>query len=109
MQDSPSARQASELAHQIAGEPGDVASSLLWVGKSYAAIGETGPAKVAWLEASNADPTGSYSVRAADLMEARAMFDAGGVPNFDVDLDTERREAETWLWATFPFAARRRR
>ncbi|OGO70230.1 MAG: hypothetical protein A2Z37_07385, partial [Chloroflexi bacterium RBG_19FT_COMBO_62_14] len=104
IQDYPRARQAFELAHQIAGEPGDVASSLLWVGKSYAAVGETGAAKVAWLEASNADPTGYYSVRASDLMEGRAMFDAGGVPNFEVDLDAERREAETWLRATFPIA-----
>ncbi|HLC03231.1 MAG TPA: tetratricopeptide repeat protein [Anaerolineales bacterium] len=96
------ARGAFELAQGIAGEPGETASALLWIGKSYRAAGDTASAKQAWLEASAADPTGYYSLRATDLLEARQMFDSGGVPDFNVDLDSERVQAEAWLRNAFP-------
>lgn len=99
--DPDQARRAFELARGIAGEPGETASALLWIGKSDWAAGDTAAAKQAWLEASVADPTGYYSVRAADLLDNRPMFDSGGLPDFNVDLDSERVQAETWLRATF--------
>jgi soluble lytic murein transglycosylase len=95
------ARQAFELAQQLAAEPGDTARAELWVGKSYMATGDAAAAEQAWLQAAAADPTGYYSVRAGDLVDGRPMFDAGGVPDFNVDLDAERRQAEAWLRATF--------
>ncbi len=95
------ARQAFELARQIAGEPGDTARAALWIGKAYQATGDAASARQSWLEATAADPTGYYSVRAADLVDGRPMFDAGGMPDFNVDLDAERVQASAWLRDTF--------
>jgi soluble lytic murein transglycosylase len=96
------ARQAFELARQIANAPGDTARAALWIGKVYQAAGDAASARESWLEAAAADPTGYYSVRAADLVDGRQMFDAGGVPDFNVDLEAERLQAEAWLRDTFP-------
>jgi soluble lytic murein transglycosylase len=95
------ARLAFEQAKEIATEPGDTARAELWIGKIDEAKGDAAAARGSWLEAAAADPTGYYSDRAADLVDDRAMFDAGGVPDFNVDLEAERLQAEAWLRDTF--------
>lgn len=85
----------------LATEPADRARSLLWVGKTYAAVNDKGNAASAWEQAQAADPSGYYSLRARDLLENRAPFAAPPSMNLKVDINAERKEAAAWLRIKF--------
>ncbi len=93
---------AFQSALSVATESDQRASSQLWMGKILAAQGDTLAAQEAWQSAAAADPTGYYSIRAEDMLAARAPFEPIGVYGFTTDSEAERREAEVWLRATFP-------
>jgi len=93
--------QTAETASQ---DPADRAAALLWLGKSRQALGDSTGAGDAWRAAEAADPTGYYSLRAADLLAGRAPFQSLGVFDFTTDADAERAEAEAWLRSTFTVA-----
>jgi soluble lytic murein transglycosylase len=85
----------------MAADSGELARAKFWVGKTYEAQGAQDAARQAWDEAAQADPTGYYSVRAADVLAGRLPFQAAGLPAFTVDAEAERAEAEAWLRSTF--------
>ncbi len=99
--DQAGARSAFELAESLAADSGERARALFWIGKTYAAQGAQDAARQAWESAAAADPTGYYSVRAADVLAGRLPFQAQGVPSYTVDSEGERAEAEAWLRRTF--------
>jgi len=99
--DQAGARAAFELAESLAADSGETARARFWIGKTYFAQGAQDAAHQAWESAAAADPTGYYSVRAADVLAGRAPFQASGLPSFAVDLDAEREQAEAWLRQTF--------
>ena len=99
--DQAGARSALELAESLAADTGERARALFWIGKTYAAQGAQDAARQAWESAAAADPTGYYSVRAADVLAGRSPFQPQGVPSYTVDSEAERAEAEAWLRRTF--------
>ncbi len=100
-QDLAGARTAFELSETMAADSGELARAKFWVGKTYEAQGAQDAARQAWDEAAEADPTGYYSVRAADVLAGRLPFQAAGLPDFTLDAEAERAEAEAWLRSTF--------
>lgn len=90
--------QASEA---VARDSGQRAAAMLWIGKTRQALGDAGGAQEAWRAAEGADPTGYYSLRAADLLAGRPAFQSAGVFDFNVQAQAERAEAEAWLRSTF--------
>jgi soluble lytic murein transglycosylase len=99
--DQARARAVFEQALVLAADSGQRAQSLFWIGKTYAAQGADDPARQSWERAAAADPTGYYSVRAAQVLAGRPPFASTSLPNFSVDLETERAEAEGWLRSAF--------
>jgi soluble lytic murein transglycosylase len=79
----------------------DEASAELWIGKTQQAGGDPQAAEAAWNRAVEADPTGYYSVRAAELLVGRPVFEGSGAFDFTFDQVAERFEAEQWLRQTF--------
>jgi soluble lytic murein transglycosylase len=104
LQTHASAELAFHTAETMAIDPGDRAAALVWVGKARKAQGNDGGAAEAWQAAAEADPTGYYSLRAADLLAGRTPFQSPGIPEFLTDAQTERAEAENWLRSTFTLA-----
>ena len=96
-----SAFQSAEAAAQDSGQR---AAALLWIGKSKQALGDAGGAQGAWQSAEVADPTGYYSLRAADLLAGRSAFQSAGVFDFSADVQAEQAEAEAWLRTSFTLA-----
>jgi soluble lytic murein transglycosylase len=99
-----SAESAFHTAETMATDPGDRAAALVWVGKAQQAQGNASGAAEAWQAAAEADPTGYYSLRAADLLAGRTPFQSPGISDFVTDAAAERTEAETWLRSTFTLA-----
>ena len=85
----------------LATDPEDQAAALLWVGKTYAAEGNTTDAQRSYEQAALRDPTGYYSERAKELVIGLAPFESTPVYNLEYDLNAERPAAETWLRSTF--------
>ena len=90
-------RRSLELAATTA----QSARAYLWIGKTLQAREDNERAHTAWEAASNADPTGYYSLRAEHLLEGAPAFEDSGVFDFSTDLEAERRAAEEWMRATF--------
>ena len=90
-----------EIALASASTPSQRAASLLWKGKALSTLGEDEQASLQWQAAAEADPTGYYSVRAADMLAGVRPFEAVGLFDFSTDPQEERRAAEIWLRSTF--------
>ncbi|GMR11594.1 MAG: transglycosylase SLT domain-containing protein [Anaerolineae bacterium] len=85
----------------LAANTAQIARANLWIGKTLLAREDIEEANTAWEAASNADPTGYYSLRAEHLLEGAPAFEDSGVFSFSTDLEAERRLAEEWMRATF--------
>ncbi len=82
----------------------DKSRALLWIGKSYKALGEANGANDAWREGQNLDPGGYYSERARDMLADLAPFASTPTSNYQVDLARERADADIWMRLTFNLA-----
>jgi soluble lytic murein transglycosylase len=83
----------------------DQARGYLWIGKAQQKIGDHEAAMNAWREAQNRDPSGYYSVRARDLLVERAPFTPPISSNLTPDLNSERKDADSWVRLTFNLSA----
>jgi soluble lytic murein transglycosylase len=83
----------------------DQARGYFWAGKSQQKLGNQEAAMNAWREAQNHDPAGYYSERARDLLVERAPFTPPISSNLTPDLQTERRDADSWVRLTFNLPA----
>lgn len=81
------------------------AAAYFWQGKCQNAAGDTSAAQVTWQQAVNVDPTGYYSERARELLLGQQPFTPPQMYDLSIDLDSERRQAEDWLRATFNVSA----
>lgn len=79
----------------------ELSQALFWIGKVKQIQGDPGGAAAAWQEAANADPTGYYSERARDLLQAREPFTPPLDFDFGYDVTAEKIEAQNWLKSTF--------
>jgi soluble lytic murein transglycosylase len=99
--DFPAALSAFLYADALAKNPADRAAARLWVGKSHLALGDRPPAEEAWRSASEADPTGYYSLRAIDFLEGDLPFTERKDISLEINWPAEQAQAETWLRETF--------
>lgn len=81
------------------------AQSQFWIGKAQQAQGDAAAAETTWRTTAQFDPTGYYSERAADVLAGLAPFSPPADYHRQVDLATERNQAEAWLRSTFNIAS----
>lgn len=81
--------------------PGELAAASLWVAKSLEKQGKIAEAGEYYLKAATADPTGYYSIRAAQIINNQSPFPP--IQNIDlaVDYKDERVKADRWMRDTF--------
>jgi len=77
------------------------AQAFLWLGRLYQQAGQSDLAQQSFLGATQADPGGYFSVRADDLLNARAPFQPPADFSLNIDTAQEIAEAEAWLRSTF--------
>ncbi len=92
-------------AQGIAGKPADQAGALFWSGKAQAALGDTPAARATWQHAAELDPTGYYSERSRDLLSNLTPFTPPKTIDLTTDRQSELRQAELWMLATFNYPA----
>jgi soluble lytic murein transglycosylase len=83
----------------------DASAVLLWIGKTYQALGDNATALDFWRQSAATDPTGYYSERASDLVAGKQPFEAPEMLDLGYDAVAERRQAEDWLRQTFSLPA----
>ncbi|RPI98111.1 MAG: hypothetical protein EHM39_08540, partial [Chloroflexi bacterium] len=95
--------QATQLFSRLAetGYGENQAAAYLWVGRLYQSEGKDDLARQAYQQAAAADPGGYFSLRADDLLNGRAPFQAPAGASFTFDEAADLSEAETWLRTTF--------
>lgn len=81
------------------------ARALLWIGKTYSALGDVQNARYSWEQAHITDPGGYYAIRSRDLLENRPAFASPPDTNLIFDLSAERAEASSWVRITFSLPA----
>ena len=96
-----SARDAFLFADALSTHPADRAAARLWIGKTYQAEGNAAEALQAWLSAAEADPTGYYSLRAAELISGDSPFLTVDLDSLETDWLFEQQQAEVWLREVF--------
>ncbi len=79
----------------------DQTRANLWIGKVQQKLGDTAAMQAAWQQAQVGDPGGYYSERAHDLLLGLEPFETSPALNLQVDLATERRNADAWMRLTF--------
>jgi peptidoglycan lytic transglycosylase len=79
----------------------DQARASFWIGKTQQIIGDATSAKSALEQAASLDPTSYYSIRAHEILLNKPVFDPAPALDLNVDLASERTEAEAWLRVTF--------
>jgi soluble lytic murein transglycosylase len=94
---------ASQLFGQLAAtSTGEYrAAAYLWVGRLYQSDHKDDLARQAYETAAAADPGGYYSIRANDLLNGRAPFQAPANVVLDFDDAAQLTEAENWLRTKF--------
>jgi soluble lytic murein transglycosylase len=83
----------------------DLARNYLWLGKIQQKLGNQEAAMTAWREAQNRDPGGYYSERARELLADRAPFTPPASSKLTLDLQAERKEADSWMRISFKLPA----
>ncbi len=101
MQQYAASLEGFRRAAQRAVEPGDLAATSYWIGKSEAMLGFVDSAQATWRTTASLDPTGYYSERALDLLQSREPFTPPQAFDLVVDWEAERRAAEDWMRSVF--------
>ena len=87
------------LTLSVLGE--DRTRAYFWLGKAQQKLGDNEAAANAWREAQNRDPGGYYGERARDLLMERTPFAPPISTNLTPNLETERKDADSWVRLTF--------
>jgi soluble lytic murein transglycosylase len=77
--------------------PEETASAKLWVGKCLEKQGKPTEALDYYSQASKADPTGYYGIRATELLNGQSPFPRGANIDLSVDLEADRKIADQWM------------
>ncbi len=85
----------------LATNPEDQAAANLWAAKSLEKQGKKEDAITYYQQAAAADPTGYYSIRAAEILNGESPFPTSTAIDFAIDLDAERKDAEDWMRSVF--------
>jgi soluble lytic murein transglycosylase len=103
--DAASALDTFKRSLALSARAEDQARGYLWVGKSQQKLGDHGAAMNAWREAQDRDPGGYYSERARDFLAERAPFTSPASSDLVSNLESERRDADSWVRLTFNLSA----
>ncbi len=95
-----SALEAFNRSLSLALTATDKARANLWLGKAQQKLGNNDDAINAWRVAQELDPDGYYSERARDLLLERAPFTPPISTNLTPDLESERKDADSWIRLT---------
>jgi soluble lytic murein transglycosylase len=98
--DAATALESFNRSLGLAASPSDKARAYLWMGKAYQKLGDIDNAMNTWRGSQSTDPGGYYSERARDLLLDRAPFTAPVSLSTAPNLESERKDAETWLRLT---------
>lgn len=85
----------------LATTPEDQAGTNFWTAKCLDKQGQRDKARSYYEQAVAADPTGYYSIRAAEVLAGQPPFPVSTATDFAIDLVAERKEAEEWMHSTF--------
>jgi len=85
----------------LATVPTEKARAGLWVGKTLEKLGKNEDAAIAYKQASEADPTGYYSIRAAQLLTGQSPFPAGSAIDLGINWQNEKIVAIQWMHSKF--------
>jgi soluble lytic murein transglycosylase len=83
----------------------DQARANLWIGKTEQQLSQANEAQAAWQQAQGNDPGGYYSLRARDILMGVDPFAPSSATNLSVDLNVERKDADSWMRLTFGLPA----
>jgi soluble lytic murein transglycosylase len=86
-------------------QPDDQARALFWIGKTQQVLGELELSQATFQQAAALDPTDYYSLRSQDILFNRPAFVPVSSVDLNVDLKTERIDAEAWMRVTFNLPA----
>ncbi len=103
--DAVSALDTFKRSLAFSGRAEDQARGYLWIGKSQQTLGDQTAAMEAWRQAQNFDPGGYYSERARELLLEHPPFTPPISSNLAPDLQTERKDADSWVRLTFNLSA----
>ncbi len=79
----------------------DQTRAQFWIGKTQQALGDSASAQSTWQQTAALDATDYYSLRAQDALFSRPAFDPLAEISMNIDLASERAEADAWLRVTF--------
>jgi soluble lytic murein transglycosylase len=79
----------------------DQTRAQFWIGKTQQALGDITSAESTWQQTAAFDATDYYSLRAQDVLFSRPAFVPLSAINLNIDLPSERNEADAWLRVTF--------
>lgn len=82
----------------------DKARAELWIGKTYDKLGKADEAAAAYQIAVMADPTGYYSIRAAQILKKQSPFPASSSIDLGINWETEKKAAIRWMKLKFSLA-----
>ncbi len=83
----------------------DKARAELWIGKTYEKLGKADEAAAAYQLAVSADPTGYYSIRAAEIVNKQSPFPASSSIDLGINWENEKKTAIQWMKLKFSLAA----
>jgi soluble lytic murein transglycosylase len=89
----------------LATNPEEQAAANLWIAKSLEKQEKNEEARAYFQQSINADPSGYYSIRAAQILNRQAPFPAALNVDLAVDLSIEKTEADRWMRETFKLDA----
>ncbi|MEA5078417.1 MAG: tetratricopeptide repeat protein [Anaerolineaceae bacterium] len=82
----------------------DKARAELWIGKTYEKLGKADEAAAAYQLAVSADPTGYYSIRAAEIVNKQSPFPASNSIDLGINWENEKKTAIQWMKLKFSLA-----
>lgn len=89
----------------LASGTADKARAYLWIGKSLDQQYKHDEALKYYQQASSADPTGYYSIRAQQIIDGQSPFPPSSSINLGVNWVKEENNADEWMRETFNIAA----
>jgi soluble lytic murein transglycosylase len=93
--------QVFQHYQQVSTDTGSQAAAYFWEAKTALAAGDTSVATADWNLASQADPGGYYSIRAAEVLKNEAPLQTPSTYDLGFDLNYDQIEAEAWLRSKF--------
>ena len=101
LQKYPDAQIIFQRALVLSTTPEDSAAANFWTAKCLEEQGKTADSNKYYQQASDADPGGYYSLRAAEILAGQKPFQEDERADFSINLENEKSKADEWMRSTF--------